>query len=453
MKRRQIAIFLAAVLIIVGMFSSCKEPEPLRILVDADAREFSEHSCKKMMEEFVEIATVLGGPSDVIVEVLPDLDEERETAIQRIRTEIMAGDGPDLFIVRSNKGMNSLELLFPIPEKAMANGLFLPLDDYIEKAQFMEWDKHTAAIMAAGRDAYGQQMIPMVYTTPLTFFRESDIPEVKPEKETTWQDMLEDESGVLPTATTWFHRGEEEYNFEYSDGHYLDYILGDLADFETDKLLFTEDELLQRVTEVIEMEKAYAADKFEHVPKHYQTRMHVGYDYALDHGFPIGRWVDTRSWGDDPYRGIRFEDAQTMIPIYSDDGGVTATIAAFAAINANTKRADDAFFILDLLFSREWQQKLDLYSTYFGGGAAGIPVHEDLMQIQYPVDDIFYITTDNFEEYSRVREQITRAYFRGDFTDSFDELYKQCKVAYEQDEDLMPIVSEFYEKLKIMMAE
>ena len=90
---------------------------------------------------------------------------------------------------------------------------------------------------------------------------------------------------------------------------------------------------------------------------------------------------------------------------------------------------------------------------YFGSGAAGIPVHEDLMQIQYPVDDIFYITTDNFEEYSRVREQITRAYFRGDFTDSFDELYKQCKVAYEQDEDLMPIVSEFYEKLKIMMAE
>ena len=173
--KRALCVLLAVVLI-VSIFSGCAEAgevgelEPLRILVDANASEFAERSCKKMMEEFVEYAASIGGPTDVIIEVLPDLDAARESAIERIRTEIMGGGGPDLFIVRSDRGeVSRRELLFPIPEKAMENGLFLPLDKYIKKAQFMEWDKHTEAIMDAGRDRYGQQMIPMVYTTPLTF--------------------------------------------------------------------------------------------------------------------------------------------------------------------------------------------------------------------------------------------------------------------------------------------
>lgn len=453
MLKKKISAVILAVLVIMAVFTGCAEPEPLRILVDADAREFSEQSCKSMMEDFVEIAAGLGGPSDVIIEVLPDLDETRETALERIRTEIMAGNGPDLFVVRCNRGENSRDLLFPIPEKAMANGLFLPLDDYIENAQFMEWEKHTQVIMEAGRDAYGQQMIPMVYTMPLTFYRESDIPDVKPGKDTTWKDMLEDESGILAAATTWFHRDTEEYRFINSDHHYLEYILGDLADFESDTLLFTEEELLARVTEVLDMENAYMSGEIPPVPAHYQTRMHIGYDYKLDHGMPYGMWIDTRFGGADPYRGIRFEDAQTVIPIYSDDGGVTASIAAFAAINANTKRADEAFFLLDLLLSREWQQKLDLYDEYFGGGAAGIPIHEDLMQRRYPVNSIFFITNDNFEEYSRVREQITRAHFRGDLPDCFDDMFRKCKAAYARGQDIAPIVAEYYAKLKIMMAE
>ncbi len=46
----------------------------------------------------------------------------------------MSGKGPDVFIVACPGGVfnNPSEALFAVPEKAMQNGLFLTLDDYIE---------------------------------------------------------------------------------------------------------------------------------------------------------------------------------------------------------------------------------------------------------------------------------------------------------------------------------
>ncbi|MBP3704706.1 MAG: hypothetical protein J6I98_04140, partial [Clostridia bacterium] len=370
------------------------------------------------------------------------------------RTEIMSGDGPDLYIVNCRKGLNNREPLFPVPEKAMTGGLFLSLDDYIDNAQFMEWDKHTKAIMDAGRDEYGQQIVPMAYTLPLTFYRTADVPDVKPDADTSWQDMLADESGVLKAATAWRHDEIAESRFaDYSD-NYLEYILGNLANFENDELLVTQEELLERVTEVIEIDKACDSGEASETPPHYQTCMYVGFDYGprLD-GQPYTS-IEPRSWLPESYRGIHFNDPQTMIPIYSDDGGVTATVTGFMAIDANTDRAEDAFFLLDFIMSREWQRKNVLYAHY-EKEAGGIPVHEDLMQRTCPIfaRSQFYLLDENYAEYSRVREQINRVYFQGTFTDIFDDMYWECRSAYDRGEDLMPIVEEYYTQLKILMAE
>ena len=449
---KRILCVLLSALMCITMFSGCvSEPDPLRVLVDADGADWEVNSCKGIMEEFLKSVEAMGGPGNVELEVLPALGDAREAAIDRIRTEIMSGGGPDVFIVRSDHGENPRELLFPIAEKALYNGFFLPLDEYIENAQFMEWDKHTKAIMDAGRNEHGQQIIPLMYTVPLTFYRESDIPGVKPGVETTWQDMIEDECGVLSAAAAWDRRVFEEFHYIHAATHYIEYILGDFADYENDELLFSEEELIERTVEVLEMGKAYEQKAFTDIP-HYQTTMRIGYDYDVQYGQSTGFWIDTRA-NSDPYNGIRYKDAQTMIPIYSDDGGVTATVSAFAAINGNTKYAEDAFFILDLLLSPMYQQNFDLYDEFFVSTEPGIPVHEDLMQKAYPIRKIFFITDENYKEYSRVREQITRVYFRGDMMEVFDEMYSQCWHADEKGKDIVPIISEYYKRLKQMMAE
>ena len=82
------------------------------------------------------------------------------------------------------------------------------------------------------------------------------------------------------------------------------------------------------------------------------------------------------------------DEATTMIPIYSDEGGVTATVTSFACINRNAKHAEEAFFILDLLMSREVQQEARQYKLYnlIGDLNLSIPMHMDLMQEEYPID-------------------------------------------------------------------
>ena len=79
------------------------------------------------------------GIEDVQLIYLPRQGVERETKLQRLRTEVMSGAGPDIFIVNCGSADYAL---FPYPEKMMNSGFFLLLDDYIENhAQFTDWDK------------------------------------------------------------------------------------------------------------------------------------------------------------------------------------------------------------------------------------------------------------------------------------------------------------------------
>lgn len=136
-----------------------------------------------------------GGPENIEFDSIPYEGSAREIAMDRIRTEIMAGGGPDVFIV-TTQGSNSL---FPIPEKAMQEGVFLPLDTYIQDMAQSEWDKLTPAVLEAGRTDEGQVLVPMMYTLPITIYKKEDVPEAPPAG-TTWQEMLSDETNILRNA-------------------------------------------------------------------------------------------------------------------------------------------------------------------------------------------------------------------------------------------------------------
>ena len=103
--------------------------------------------------------------------------------------------------VHSGRDAYGLGALFPMIEISMRSGVFLPLDTYIENAQFMEWDKLTPKVMEAGRTEEGQLVVPMAYTMPLTFYRKSEVSHT-PSTEMTWDDMMADETGILRNAAS-----------------------------------------------------------------------------------------------------------------------------------------------------------------------------------------------------------------------------------------------------------
>ena len=102
---------------------------------------------------------------------LPRTGAERESQLTSIRTEILAGKGPDIFICCCpNFNYDNSKPLFLFPNQVMERRAFLPLDSYLENAEYMEWDKLFQPVMEAGKNEEGQQLLPMSYQITAMLF-------------------------------------------------------------------------------------------------------------------------------------------------------------------------------------------------------------------------------------------------------------------------------------------
>ena len=470
---------------IIAMFSGCtKEPEPLRICIDAmidyDFGSLAEstaiESVEDMMEIFLDQLKDSGGPTDIVVEYMPLSGSERETMIDRLRIEIGAGGGPDIFIMtcdsklcRSHKG----EALFLMPEKAMNLGTFLPLDEYMEKhTKHAEWDQMNQVVLEAGKNEEGQQIIPLAYTFPLVTYRQWEASHT-PDKSLTWNDMLTSDDINLRAAAVWTDTMSTAYEgcpFVSSRDGLPEYILGDISDFETEELLFTEEELRVCMEEIYSLGKRFAAGEFADALPHYNE--FVGLEYNVDDGAVDYDSGETFK----EHCGVAANTDATMIPLYSDDGGVTATITAYTAINRNTLRPKDAYEVIDFLLSTETQRRGGIYTFFYSdytSNTQSVPMHNNLLNgpenslhewrpyIRYDLyssDDPsyggWYVKPVNFKTYAAVRDQITRARFRDTLDIQFDRLYWDYHRAElfdtgEQDE----LVAKTYEIMNRMIKE
>lgn len=400
------------------------------------------------MDRILQLAAEKGGPTDVAVEYIPASGSEREIKLESLRVELMSGEGPDLFILAGDAyGQGAL---FPMIEISMRSGVFLPLDTYIENAQFMEWDKLTPKVMEAGRTEEGQLVVPMTYTMPLTFYRKSEVSHT-PSTEMTWDDMMADETGILRNAasTAYLEDGRlhgMDGDMWASSGIAPLLSLGALADYDEKTLLFSEEELLQRAEEEFSLQSEIWEGVLGDLPANRKEFMHPDYNFL---------------WSPMLEEDVLLRDeATTMIPIYSDEGGVTATVTSFACINRNAKHAEEAFFILDLLMSREVQQEAYWYKLYYLMGNLGnsLPMHMDLMQEEYPIDPeqgAWYMSAEDFDTFSTVRDQITAVRFRGGLETELYELENAWRniAGGGSDDSFEDVVASTYNAMEQMLSE
>lgn len=399
--------------------------EPLRLCVDLHLG-FSftpSDGYESAVKRFLSTVAEKGGPENVTVEVIPDEGAERESALTRIRTEIMSGGGPDVFICNCPAPEQDEEpALFPFPEKAMSGGTFLPLDDLIEKAQFTEWEKLTPAVMDAGKNESGQVLLPLVYSLPMTFFRSSDV---KPyPADTAWAQVAAGDDPVLAASMDPLLSSLLFYSF--GGESYFSYTWKDIADYSDEKLLVSEEQVLQRAKEAISL-------------------LHGEHDTPLPHFRGV---MDRRMFDPDVTldpqtkelrQGIYPSDPVTMVPLYCDQGGAVAAIRAFAGINANTERPEDAFFILDVLLSRETQEHSELYTDIWGTGAW--PVYEGID---------FNLREETLAAFQETRSQISGARFHTSLDTKLGSILSQYELP---DAALSEIVADTYREMQTLLAE
>ena len=106
--------------------------------------------------------------------VLPDNTEDRETELTHLRTEIMAGEGPDAFVLSSShprlfldqQTMDPLEPLFPNVEKSMYSHLFLDLEDMVQNSEIIDLESCNQVVMDVGVTGDGRFLLPVAYDLP-----------------------------------------------------------------------------------------------------------------------------------------------------------------------------------------------------------------------------------------------------------------------------------------------
>lgn len=322
-------------------------------------------------------------------EQIPPSGVERDNAITRIKTEIMAGKGPDLFLctqdVYAISGWGYIDVdkdpFFTFPEKAMKNHLFLPLDDYIANAEYMEWDKFLPVLMETGRNEEGRQMIPLGYFFEALYVDKDKYGLEDLARPASWQEMVQSDNPAVQYAARC-----KSPNF-----------VGRVMEPGADEPKITEEELL-----------GYIQD--------YSDLLSVQGDYTelnKDETACIGELIRINLDEIQDYWDLSGDSTDyCIIPARNVNGGVTANISAFAAINRNARYPDLAFKIIDFMMSTENQQK----SRFYSARVLGLPVHMDIGSEEYPMTAggrPWYMSEDNFKEFCAARDEITEAKYLG----------------------------------------
>ncbi len=431
---------------------SSQEPETLRIATDMGSMSkwyTGKTRVKEGSHALQQIVDHFGGTPNglkVELEVLPTKDGEYQSALTHMRTEIMAGNGPDVFYL---SGFGSCEdslptdTLFPNPEHAMASKFFLPLDKYIENARFMEWDKLDQTVMAAGQYDGSQYIMPMFYRLSMgVLHRETDAESLPSD----WQEAIAS--------------GEEDILRMYAQAvsrstpGFRETVFGQIADNIGEELLLDKDELFQRTKEALAL-----YEKYPKVPSGSKTNSGMWYinysDYSLYY----------LSGTEDPPKG---NTDFTFFAPKGTQGCVTASVEHWCAVGNSTKHPEDAFFMVDVLLSEEflscrhfWNIKnsssVDIPLLGYPGYGC-IPVNTELLSNNKKKFKDCSIPAKQSTALAEARGDITYAYITSNVDRELDHMFIELRDRIKQgenltDNDIRKATDKTYSTLRMMLAE
>lgn len=456
---KKLALFMS-LLALLGL-AACSRPgkeapkpeeldpkEPLTICFDLDAsfdpRHFdfdsgqAKYTGARLRQEavdgFLEELAAVGGPRNVQVEFLEDLGSDREGQLTRLRAELMAGEGPDLFVLRQNGASD----LFLFPEKKMEDGLFLPLDRYLEAPKFMDPGGMVQPIWDAGKSADGRQMLlPMTYDISVVAMRAEDVT-LDPEKNYTLSDML---SGGTPWLTGALAHKIDEIDNTFG-WNVISLAFGQLADYKKEELRFTQEDLGEILEGLLDFNQRANRGELGDLPRG------VGVENPVN----LPSAIQEKSW-----RG----DDLTLAPLYGREGGVTARVIHFAGVNANAGNPAGAFWAADFLLGEDYLQSSD-FGMYLW--CKTLPVCQNLLQEDKPlfyqrdkknpeVNSTWSLNEDEWRAFTALRERITDAEYPTVLDGTISQAYFDMFYSAEDEPARKKVITETYSKLKMLLGE
>ena len=390
--------FFLLLLICAALLTACgQEPDAeqteLWVVTEKSADGGMNDQAQMLVERFQEAHPEIS----IRLDILPVKEESRDAYLQKIRSEVMSGAGPDVYLMptapltppaEESFSTACMEPLYRDVVQQMYNGIFTDISAYYDADDTLGKESLVTGVMDAGVMDGARYVLPLRYTYDVLL---ADV------------DALT-EMGV--DMTIFDGSVDEIYDLalELDDeitAHALATVpgwasLSDCIDHQTENVLLDAGETAELMTNY------WAVRELENIEAHQDVvEWYGGVRVVLQAGYP-GYVCDISSfiYGEDgerfftqaeyPIMRIDLEDcieaAATvkmsgeniaMLPVRAADGGLVAEITYYGAVGAGCEDPELAYEFLRIFLSEEiqWEQYPPRNSTRASGMVeAGYPV-------------------------------------------------------------------------------
>ncbi len=421
--KKVIAILLTIIcLLTLPACQSKREPAPTLWIVTNVGFPDEQFGGEDDLRNIIEHLGGLPSGVDIELEVLPLEGAELHTRLTRLRTELLSGGGPDVFLMYAPP-LPERELLFQIPQIAM-DKYFMPLDELQDSAKFMEWDAMNQKIAAAGRTDKGQMLLPMFYG-----YNVAGTNEPVAEVPGSWDEALNSSDRAV----------QEGYGSGLRRSGFRDVALTDVVDYEGETMLITQEELSRRVKEALSFP----------------------YDDENARSWSMTELASENECIEQGWAG----PAGTAFPLYNTDGGVTAKVNSYIAVNRSTTHKEDALTLVDMMMSRDFltlegfwsesrtmnQSGMFLFNSLRAWNG-GNPIYDDFFEDGRSIMYAFSLTEGRQALHREIIDKISYAYIPSAADQELIKLFKDCKAAGSE-EEIDKLVSKCYTTIEMILAE
>ena len=165
--KKTIIVLLIALVSMLFLLSSCAndtDPKEKTLWIVTEESRISD-GMNWQTEQIMKAFKKANPDVRVTLEVLPNEKEhaqERSVRLEQIRTDILAGNGPDVYLIPNETFMN--DPLFKDVQQAMHNGVFADISSYYDTDTTLGKEDLVTEVMDGGVVNGARYVLPLRYT-------------------------------------------------------------------------------------------------------------------------------------------------------------------------------------------------------------------------------------------------------------------------------------------------
>ena len=310
------------------------------------------------------------------VDILPDDAEEREIRLESLRADIMAGNGPDVFLLPTNTKSRREEMLFLDVVQSMYNGMFTDIGPYYDADYALEKEELQTTVMNAGVLGDARYVLPLRYSIDTLLIDREELAKYGVSEEEITGSINDLFEVILQKKDPMLAYSAAMYSI--SDAR----PFPELIDYENEQVLLTKEEVGAYLKAYLQWDALGVIEGTSNrdpQPRASSTSSYVSSaNYWQSGGFP----VHVESLVDAVHSYVIAETVGAgefaAYPLRSSDGSVVAEVTYWGAIGTGCENVDVAYDFLRQFLCEETQWELGRSAKQAGAACslyeAGYPV-------------------------------------------------------------------------------